>query len=145
MQAEVPLVSPARFNGQQYLKKIERLPGSPSLFISLFAHVMTRNILRIRRHLESRIRNDELILAIFSCFQIMVCPYRYFPFYDATLPRYFFSTNPCMPLYSTIKKPFAPSLIAYTTLPSGIWQISLPLVDAVFLSVTLSLQLTTFI
>ena len=62
---KVPLVSPARFNGQQYLKKIEGLPGSPSLFITLFAHVMARNILRILRHLNSRIRNDELIPAIF--------------------------------------------------------------------------------
>ena len=38
--------------------------GSPSLFITLFAHVITRNILRIRRHLNSRIRNDEFTLAI---------------------------------------------------------------------------------
>ena len=35
---KVPLVRLARFIGQQYLKKIEGLPGSPSIFIIQFLY-----------------------------------------------------------------------------------------------------------
>ena len=53
-----------KFHANNICIKFEGLPCSPSLFIVLFTHVITRNILHIRRHLDPRVRNQEFTASI---------------------------------------------------------------------------------